>query len=269
MRLSGQWLRKCSVTAPFKIVKINPAYASMRWLLDQLPEGLSQMGETVYRARNEIKVLTVPEGKIVIKAFGKIYLFNRFAYAWLRPSKAKRSFEYALELEKRGVDTPPPIGYLECYRGGLLRENMYVYNYCPRTHDLREMLRDKDYPDRDQLLQALARYACSLIRRGVYHRDFSPGNVLFTRDEGGYHFTLIDINRIHFGPVSSEKKYRIFRRLMTDEHALTVLADAYAACLSDDPSYVRDQVLSHAGEFARKRARKKKFKKLLRFSQRG
>jgi hypothetical protein len=238
----------------------------MRGLLDELPGRLPQLGETVYQARNEIKVVATAEGKVVIKAFGKIYLFNRFAYAWLRPSKARRSFEYALELEKRGVDTPAPIGYLECYRAGLLRENMYVYRFSPLTHDLREMLRDQDYPDRDGLLRALAGYAGSLLRRGVYHRDFSPGNVLFAKQEQGYQFTLIDINRIRFGPVPVEKRYRIFRRLMTDEHALMVLADAFAAYWSDDPAYAREQVLSYSREFARKRARKKKIKKLLRFS---
>lgn len=266
MRLSSQWLRKCSLTVPFKIVKVNPAYASLRRLLDQLPQQLPHLGDTVYQARNEIKLLTLPEGKVVIKAFGKIFWFNRFAYAWLRPSKAKRSFDYALELQKRGVDTPAPIGYLECYRAGLIRENMYLYHYSPRTNDLRELLRDENYPDRDLLLQTLARYAGSLIRRGVYHRDFSPGNVLFIRDQQGYQFTLIDINRIHFGPVSPKKRYRIFRRLMTDEHALGVLADAFAAYWSEDASYVREQVFSYARQFARKRARKKKFKKLLRFS---
>lgn len=43
----------------------------------------------------------------------------------------------------------------------------------------------------------------------VYHADFSPGNVLYDRTEEGVRFSLIDINRMYFGPVSLNEDARI------------------------------------------------------------
>ena len=64
--------------------------------------------------------------------------------------------------------------------------------------------------------------------KGVLHRDLSPGNVLWRRDEQGFHFSVVDINRMHFGPVSMEQGCRNFARLWGPKRFVLLVVDAYA-----------------------------------------
>ena len=62
----------------------------------------------------------------------------------------------------------------------------------------------------------------------VYHADFSPGNVLYDRTEEGVRFSLIDINRMYFGPVSLKRGCANFSRLWGREAAFHLMAETYA-----------------------------------------
>jgi len=45
------------------------------------------------------------------------------------------------------------------------------------------------------------------------HRDYSPGNILFDKIDGEYHFMLVDINRMSFGKISIDMGCANFARL--------------------------------------------------------
>jgi hypothetical protein len=53
-----------------------------------------------------------------------------------------------------------------------------------------------DFPNRSQILFAIGRFTAALRQRGVWHRDYSRGNILFNED--GSHIEIIDLNRIRW-----------------------------------------------------------------------
>lgn len=257
------WIQKLNPVTPLKRVVMSPDFRRAEPLVRELEERFGSLGEIIYQARNTIRIIPGPAGKIVVKRFGKIFLANRIVYAWIRPSKARRSFVNARELLRRGAQTPAPIAYTEQFRGGALQDSMYVYAYYAGDDNMRRVLKEKDYPDREALLCGFARYACSLLDKGIFHKDFSPGNILFEKIDAGYRFTLIDINRVQFGPVAPEKRIQVFRRLFADEDTLGVLATEYARFTGEDPAAVTRVMTGYSRRFIEKKTRKKKIKKML------
>ena len=246
---------------------VSPQFPEEEPRVRSLEDHFDDQGEVIYQARNVIRIIPGKEGRIVVKRFGKIFLANRFVYAWLRQSKAKRSYLNGRELLRRGVSTPAPVAYTETFRGGFLRDSMYVYAYYAGDDNMRRVLKEHDYPDRDALLRSFARYACSILDKGVFHKDFSPGNIIFEKTASDYRFTLIDINRISFGPVAEAKRRQVFRRLFTDEDTLTILADEYADATGGDREAVTATMIGYSRRFIGKKTRKKKIKKMLGLSR--
>lgn len=258
------WLQKIIPGASLKLFKVNPEFQSLELLVRQLPDKFQSFEQIIYKARNELKLIETEQGKLVIKYFDKIYLANRFIYAWFRPSKAERSFNNALRLLEKGVNTPLPVGYVENFSNGILQESMFVYEYCANPLNMRGVFGEEHYPDRENLLREFTRFTYFLNQSEVFHRDYSPGNILFEQRDGHYHFTLVDINRLSFGAVDERKKYRVFRRLKTDLDALRIIGREYARLYDDDEQEVIDKLISHHEQFIQKKARKKRLKRLVR-----
>ena len=76
---------------PFKI-EINPDYPAFTSVLQNIPSLFSQHGETIHKARNELKVMELEGVQSVVKAFRVPNFINQFAYAYIRKSKAYKSF---------------------------------------------------------------------------------------------------------------------------------------------------------------------------------
>ena len=71
--------------------------------------------------------------------------------------------------------------------------------------------------------------AAAAARATLLNSDFSPGNVLYHMDEDGdYHFSLVDINRMHFGPVGEKQGCLNFIRLWGPKHFIELLVRSYA-----------------------------------------
>ena len=90
---------------------------------------------------------------------------------------------------------------------------------------------ETEVPDYKQMIRAFAAFTYGLHSKGVYHKDYSPGNILFTRDGAGkYHFYMVDINRMEFGVKDKRKLYRNFRCLNIDSEEETArVAREYAS----------------------------------------
>ena len=89
------------------------------WLLDlcgQLADhGLPSDIREVYRGRNLVaayKPQTL-DCEVNIKSFRRPNFIKSAIYGWLRPSKARRSYEYSLRLLALGVATPQPYAFIE------------------------------------------------------------------------------------------------------------------------------------------------------------
>jgi hypothetical protein len=67
--------------------------------------------------RNKIKTFDLGEVILNVKSFRVPNLVNKIVYAFFRPSKARRSYEFANILVEKEIGTPVPIAYFENFKG--------------------------------------------------------------------------------------------------------------------------------------------------------
>ncbi len=126
--------------------KINEKFLELEEFALGIPKYFDRIGEIIQDHRNVIKKVATPQGTFVIKNFKGMYFFNRLAYSIFRKSKAERSYLYALLLQEKGVLTPPPIAWIDCYRWGLLTHSYFISIYYPYK-TLSEILKQLDHND--------------------------------------------------------------------------------------------------------------------------
>lgn len=245
-----------------KIV-ISPDHEHLRPFIEQLAaDGVPADARLIYRARN--RVFTVERNGIVlnIKAFRKPSFPNSYVYTNLRLSKARRSYFNAIKLISMGFSTPAPVAYVENTVAGRLRESYYVTEQI--TADDFRLWLDKG-PGFQPVLKALAREMLRLHRAGVYHKDFSPGNVMFTREpDGSFRFWLIDLNRMEFNVFSHDRLMNNFRGIYIESPEETArLARLYALEAGLDPELTAREALARLNERNREKERTRRLKKLL------
>jgi len=146
-------------------------------------------GEVIDARRN---ILRVTDG-VVVKQFRTPTLWRGIWYGWFGKSKARRSYEYAQRME--GL-TPAPIAYREVRVCGVLRESWYACKQSECPYTFIDLIEHPDFPNREQILRAIGRFTAELHRRGIWHPDYSQGNILFNED--GSHIEVIDLNRIRW-----------------------------------------------------------------------
>lgn len=99
--------------------------------LNQIHFLFDQLLFTLHKGRNCIKIMEIAGKKFVVKRFGRITLANRVIYRCFRKSKARRAFDNANTLRKKGIHTPMPVGYLEINDRLTLRTSYFVSEYQP------------------------------------------------------------------------------------------------------------------------------------------
>ncbi|MDR1562376.1 MAG: hypothetical protein LBS54_04735 [Dysgonamonadaceae bacterium] len=209
-----------------KIV-INPEYSHLKTFVEALPSFFEDEGEIVYKERNEIKTFDVGEEKVIVKSFKIPHFFNGIIYSCLRPSKAERSYKYALRLIERKVNTSIPVAYIEDHQAGMLTSSFYVAIYQKYPGILRE-LRYTPLEGQEDLVTAFARFTAEIHNKEVLPLDYSPGNILYKKTGNDYTFCLIDINRMRFVPVDMELGAYGFRRLWGNEETISYMSREYA-----------------------------------------
>lgn len=168
--------------------------------VERLPHSFDEGGTLLYDKRNVIRRFALADGtEFVVKRFKRPNFFQRIVYTWLRPTKSSRSYAHAVELLRRGVDTPQPLAYADFRRHGLVCDTFYICRACDWT-PIRDLLNRPEQFDRD-LARAFALYALRLHEKGVLHDDLNSTNTLFRREaDGTFRFSVIDINRMRFAP---------------------------------------------------------------------
>ena len=146
-------------------------------------------GKVIDARRN---ILRLTEG-VVVKQFQTPNILRGIWYGWFGTSKARRSYENALRL---GALTPAPIAYREVKYLGILRESWYACRLSDCPYTFIDLIKQPDFPHRTQILLAIGRFTAQLRAMGVWHRDYSQGNILFNED--GSHIEVIDLNRIRW-----------------------------------------------------------------------
>ena len=261
-------------------IEINPAYENLRpeieriifetikgkdiaFLSDKKAKFLPKGGAYIYEGRNHlfrIDVRNTDENgatPVVVKDFKRPNLLNRYVYTTLRKSKARRSFENALKMEQLGFGTPSPVAYCEVKRKGALLWSFYV---SVELEGVSEMRRWEEKPEVDTLLPAFAEEIWRLHQAGVWHKDFSPGNVLYRRmADGNYKFYHVDLNRMKFDVHDRRRQMRMFRAINLNAAEIERLARLYARVSGkDEEATVRQALDALEGYFREQRMKGKK-----------
>ncbi len=221
-----------------KIV-INKEYPQVRAFAQEIArQGVPEDAEVIYQGRrNQIFKLSMADGRqVTIKRFKIPNWVNAIAYRTLRKSKARRSYEHGMQLLSHGFLTPTPLAYIELSKGLMLRHSYYICDFI----DAPTVRFWEERPDCEPLLAAMASDLVKMHRQGVWHKDYSPGNILAQGNpKVGYKLYYVDINRMKFDMHDHKKQMRNFRSISLVEDETRHLARHYAQAAGIDPEQMQ------------------------------
>ncbi len=211
-------------------IKINPRYKILCDFVYSVPYMFSLSGEIVYIRRNILKSFTYIGFDLNVKSFYIPNVLNRFAYSYIRKSKARRSYEHALFLSDEGISTPEPVAYIEIYDTHMLKESYYISMQVTADGTIRDVLGYGSRCVNRQLVSDFIEFSIDMHKKGVLHKDYSPSNILYTKDEegSGYHFMLVDLNRMRMYAVGFLSKCRVWRRLSLNKSDIKLISWKYS-----------------------------------------
>ena len=212
-----------------KHFKISSEFVELKEFILTLPDTFDSIGLTIVKNRNVVKKTDSIQGTVIVKSFKGMYFFNQLAYSIFKKSKAERSYINSEILKEKGFTTPPNVGWLDCYTGGLLTQSYYISTYSPYK-TLRQVLQNNlnDKPFRESIYNHLVTFIIKLHHSGVLHNDFSLTNILVIPTNDGYQFSLVDLNRIRFQKVSFREGLRNFHKLEIPKDEIEKLIRDYA-----------------------------------------
>lgn len=225
--------------------KLNPKYKDdFKEFLLNIKNYFEENSETIHKARNELKIINFNGIDTVVKAFKVPNAINQVAYAYIRGSKAMKSYENGMSLSKLEVTSPEPIGYIEFYKAGLLKESFFISLKEEYDFTLAH-IRDDQPSYKQEVLKQFAEFSFEIHQKGVWHSDYSAGNVLVKEDNGVYSFSLVDINRMKFIEIKNYEGLENFNKFWFNEEDLTTIAKAYAKLANLDEKKSIDEIIEY------------------------
>lgn len=244
---------------PYKL-SLNPKYKNFQNDFIHIKEIFNASDESIHKARNELKIIEFNGIKCVVKSFKIPHAINRVAYTFFRDGKAKKSYLNALKLTELGVNTPEPIGVIEFFSSGLLSESYFISLYEPYDFTIREVFHHK-VDDFQEILKQFAKFTYALHKKGVWHVDYSLGNILITKHDAIYNFSLVDINRMVFKTIHPYEGLKNFNKFWAkDDSDLYILAAEYAKLAKIDEKKAIDILVNEAKYLQSKVNLKRKLK---------
>ncbi|NCO02248.1 MAG: hypothetical protein GW906_10525 [Epsilonproteobacteria bacterium] len=240
-------------------LEINQKYPNFIPLLKNIESIFLDNSETIHLARNELKVIELEGINTVVKAFRVPNLLNQFVYAYLRKSKAYKAFHNATKLHALNVATPEAIGYIEFFRFGLLKKSYFISREFKYEFTIAH-IRDDQPEYKEKVLEDFAKFTYEIHQKGVWHVDYSGGNILIKKEDDGYHFSLVDINRMKFRSIVNYEGLENFNKLWFNEEDLTTIAKTYAKLASLDEAKAIAEILMHDKKLKDKVLFKRKLK---------
>lgn len=156
-------------------------------------------------ARNVIWAIADPRDskrQLTVKQPVKMYPHKAFLDRF-KPSKAKRSWDGAMELMRRGIGTAEPLAYFEKRNDRSLKQNFYICEHIPAQANIGQIFSalssgQSNYLglDAENIYRQFAQFCNDMHNRLIYFRDFSGGNILVNVKQGKLEFSLIDTARL-------------------------------------------------------------------------
>jgi len=208
---------------------LNQKYKSLEKTIRDIPLTFDKKGEIINEGRNIIKTIDENGIRLNIKFFKIPNLINRLVYGNFRKSKARRSYEYAMLLLSKHINTPGPVAYIEEKKHFIFGRSYYISLQEDFDGNMRQF-KWGVLQGREELLRQFARFTGDLHEKQIFHLDYSPGNILYQKEGvDHYIFSLVDLNRMRFGNISMEKGCENFQRLWGNDEMLSFIAPEYAA----------------------------------------
>ena len=222
-------------------VEINSEYKSIADFIHTIPDIFDSEGQVIYEGRNVLRKYSIDGLSLVVKRFKKPHVINKVVYSYFRKSKACRSFEHAFQLIQLGIGTPTPVAYIENYSCGIISYSYYIS--LESSAQTLKTLYDVPFEEKKEILKAYAQFAADLHCKEVYHKDFTQGNVLFQENKDKVTFSLVDINRMEFRPITQKAAYKNFWALWEQESSIIYIAKWYAYYRGFDETETISQIL--------------------------
>lgn len=206
-------------------IAINTNYEAFTDSLIDIKTTFNRNSQTIHKARNELKIININSIDTVVKSFKVPNIFRKIVYTFFRDSKAKKSYEYSVKLKDF---TPSPIGYIEFYSNGLIDDSYFVSEKFDYDFTIREPLLDDNFPQKEKILRAFARFSLELHNQGIFHNDYSPGNILIKKEDSDFIFKIVDVNRMKFFELNQDDRAQNFSKLWARDDELEIIADEYS-----------------------------------------
>ena len=170
---------------------VNPNVEITEKQLLYLADFSGKDSEIIHFGRNRIKLIKSQPAWITVKRFSQS-LKNKIIYSFVR-SKARKSYENALTILSRCINTPLPYGYIENRNwAGILLQSKYICEYHYSMTLYEAVLKYGR-----ECLGAFAVFVARLHDNGIRHDDLNNSNVRVNVDEqNNFSFSLIDLNRM-------------------------------------------------------------------------
>lgn len=247
----------------------NPKFKFLENSVNDFIQSFHSSGTLLVKGnRNTIRLFPVETFTLNIKAFKVPHLLNQFIYKFARPSKAKRSFEYATRLLEKGIGTPEPIAYVENFSTFGLQDSYYVSEHLDADLTFRELVEIPNFKNHEEILRAFTRFCFNMHEKGIEFLDHSPGNTLVKIDGEQYQFYLVDLNRMKFhSSMDFDQRMKNLSRLTPKEEMVAVMSNEYAKVYNKTEAEIFEKMWGYTAAFQAKFHRKAAFKKSLNLSK--
>lgn len=235
---------------------LNSEFENCKEFIIDIKKFFNDSENTIHKARNEIKVIKYQNKDLVVKSFKVPNFLNSILYSFFKKSKARKSYEYALRIKDF---TTKAIGYIEFYENFLLKDSYFISENFAYDFTIREVLLKEDFTDKANVFKAFAKFTYDLHEKGIYHLDYSPGNILIKKEKDAYSFKIVDINRMKFLNFNLDLRMKNFSKLWAKDEDLILIVKEYAKLSKED----EENLVNKALFFSKKHKKFKNFKKKL------
>lgn len=217
---------------------IAPGYEHLAADIANIVQGNYTAAHTYCNRRNMVEKVICGSDAVVVKRFKRPNIINRVAYTWFRPSKPRRAYEYGRRIAALGFSTPAPVAYIE-QRKGLCFHTGWFISLCSEDTPFSQLyaqykhrraagdthVESKITQLREQLIDFILQLQAKRVRPG----DFNHDNILVHENESGFHFALVDINRMHFEEQPTLKRVmKMFSQFCRDYQDAVDFLSVYA-----------------------------------------
>ena len=145
-------------------------------------------GQVVKKSRLRwAAIFSLPEGKRIFVKKDRTKGWAEAMKFLLLPSKGRKEWFVAYQLQKKNLPLPKPLGWMERERWGVVKESCYLSEAIGSGASLIDILSSK----KEVPMEFLAKTVRAFHDAGLFHKDLHGGNFLWD----GTFFFLTDLHR--------------------------------------------------------------------------